>query len=185
MAGPRGFSGLGRNVAGEYNIAMELEVVTLKSQDLVLSLFECAPDYFTKVEGCLPSMGTVHEAILGKPRTPGPDYKKEFLIIRLNGRAIGTVELHVNHPDRSMSYIGLLLIREDLKGKGFGRACYQAVERYLRDRYESKFIRLGISEKNDVSGFWSKLGFRSNGRTYVWEGEAQASNVFEYEKTLS
>jgi GNAT superfamily N-acetyltransferase len=164
---------------------MELEAVTLNSQDLVLSIFECSPDYFTRVEGCLPSMSTVHEAILGKPHAPCPEYKKEFLIIRQDGRAIGTAELHVNHPHSETAYIGLLLIREDMKGKGIGRACYQAVEKYLRDRHESKFIRLGISEQNDVSGFWSKLGFRANGRTYVWEGECRASNVFEYEKTLS
>lgn len=164
---------------------MELEVVTLNSQDLVLSIFECSPDYFLRVEGCLPSIETVHEAILCKPNTCCEQYIKEFLIIRREGRPIGTVELHINHPGPRTSYIGLLLIREDMKGHGVGRACYEAVERYLRDHYDSKFVRLGVANDNDVSGFWSKLGFRSNGRTYVWEGERKANQVVEYEKSIN
>ena len=163
---------------------MELETVTLNSQDLVLSIFESSPSYFKRVEGCLPTVSTVEEAILGKPAKPSPEYKKEFLIIRVDGRPIGTAELHVNHPQPEVSYIGLLLIREDLFGKGFGRACYRAVERYLRERHDAKVIRLGVSDENDVSGFWSKLGFRSNGRNYCWEGERKVSNVVEYEKAL-
>jgi uncharacterized protein len=163
---------------------MELEPVTLNSQELVLSLFESSPDYFLKVEGCLPSIATVHDAILGKPQRLHSGYKKEFLIVRQDGRAIATCELHINHPDDTIAYIGLLLVREDLKGKGLGKACYQAVERYVCDRYGCKSIRLGVSDENDVSGFWSKLGFRSNGRHYTWEGERKASNVVEYEKSL-
>lgn len=163
---------------------MKLEAVTLRSQDLVLSLFESSPDYFLKVDGCLPSIDTVYEAIVGKPDTLDPHYKKEFLIIRQEARVVGTAELHINHPNVQISYIGLLLIREDLKGQGFGRACYHAIEDYLRDRYNAKKIRLGVSDENDVSGFWSKLGFQSNGRFYSWEGERKASNVVEYEKSL-
>lgn len=163
---------------------MELEAVTLNSQDLVLSLFESSPDYFLKVDGCLPSIETVYDAILSQPQQLDPHYKKEFLIIRHDGRVVGTAELHINHPCLEVSYIGLLLIREDLKGRGLGRDCYRAIEKYLCDRYEAKKIRLGVSDENDVSGFWSKLGFRSNGRSYTWEGERKASNVVEYEKSL-
>lgn len=166
----------------QYNCAMDLEVANLDQQRLVLSIFESAPTYFLSVEGCLPSLHTVSEAILGKPSKTKEEYRKEFLILRDQGKAIGTVELHLNYPDLSHAYIGLLLLREELQGRGLGRACYEAVEKYVCDRYGAKCIRLGVSDENDVSGFWSKLGFRSNGRNYSWEGERKASNVVEYEK---
>lgn len=164
---------------------MDLVPVDLSAQDVVLSVFESSPGYFMSVEGCSPSMTTVQEAILGKPKNPVPQYQKEFLLIKdEHGDAIGTLELHINHPESEIAYIGLLLIREDLAGKGLGRACYQAAENYIRETYGSRLVRLGVSDDNDVSGFWSKLGFRSNGRSYSWEGERKASNVVEYEKLI-
>lgn len=163
---------------------MDLEPITLNSLDLVLSVFESSPNYFLKVEGCLPTAGTAQEAILGEPAAKGPGYNKEFLLIRDRGRLIGTAEVHVNHPEPLSSYLGLLLIREDLFGHGVGRECYTAVENHLCFRHDIRRVRLGVSDDNDVSGFWSKLGFHSNGRTYCWEGERKTSHVVEYEKAL-
>lgn len=163
---------------------MDLEPVSLSSQQLVLSIFENSPTYFMRVEGCMPTLATVEESIVGTPTKIPPDYRKEFLVIRRDGDPIGTVEIHVNYPESSIAYIGLLLIRENLHGQGLGRQCYFAVEKYLCDTYSCKKIRLGVSDENDVSGFWSKLGFRANGHNYSWEGECKASNVVEYEKPL-
>lgn len=159
--------------------------MNLKSQDLILSIFKKAPRYFLQVEGCLPTIATVNDAILCAPARTVPTYQKEFLVIRRDGDPIGTVELHVNHPAPSVAYIGLLLVREDLHRQGLGRACYGAVEEYVRQHYDAKVIRLGVSDDNDVSGFWSKLGFCSNGRSYSYAGERKANNVVEYEKKIS
>ena len=167
------------------DLELDLEIVTLHSQDLVLSIFESSPSYFMRVDGCLPTIATVEDAILGRPSSPSLNYQKEFLIIREEGRAIGTVELHHHHPTAQVSYIGLLLIREDLSGRGLGKICYVELEKYLRQRHRIKAVRLGVSDENDVSGFWSKLGFKSNGRSYTWEGERRSSNVVEYEKAIS
>src|SRR5262245_13013021 len=145
---------------------MELELVTRNSQELILSVFENTPSYFLRVEGQLPSLATVEAALKGEPLKKDPQYRKEFLLIREGGRPIATAELHLHHPKPGVAYIGLLLVREDLWGKGVGRDCYRAVERHLRDRHDCSAIRLGVSDDNDVSGFWSKLGFRSNGRNY-------------------
>jgi ribosomal protein S18 acetylase RimI-like enzyme len=164
---------------------MDLEPVNLNAQSLILSIFQKAPNYFLQVEGCLPTLATVNDAVLCAPAKTSPAYRKEFLVIRQDGDAIGTVELHVNHPEPAVAYIGLLLVREDLHRRGLGRACYHAVEAYVRENYDAKFVRLGVSDDNDVSGFWSKLGFRSNGRSYSYVGELKANNVVEYEKKIS
>ena len=163
---------------------MDLERVNLSDQQLILSIFQKAPSYFLQVEGCLPTLATVNDAVLCAPAQTAPDYLKEFLIIRDSGTPIGTVELHMHHPDPGIAYIGLLLVREDFHRRGVGRSCYHAVEEYLKLNYGAKYVRLGVSDDNDVSGFWSKLGFRSNGRHYSYAGERKANNVVEYEKKV-
>ena len=124
------------------------------------------------------------DAVLCAPAKTSHAYRKEFLVIRDQGHPVGTVELHVNHPEPTIAYIGLLLVRENLHHRGVGRSCYLAVEEYVRQNYAARVIRLGVSDDNDVSGFWSKLGFHSNGRNYCYEGERKANNVVEYEKAI-
>jgi RimJ/RimL family protein N-acetyltransferase len=163
---------------------MDLEPVTLAQSDLVLSIFEGAPNYFLKIDGTVPTLKTVTDAITNTPKQMIPEYVKEFLILRETGRPIGTCELHLHHPEVDIAYIGLLLIREDCFGRGLGKKAFAAVERYIREKHGCKRIRLGVSDENDVSGFWSKLGFQADGKTYTWMGERRASHVVEYEKSL-
>lgn len=164
---------------------MELAPATSAQSDLILSLFESSPSYFQSVEGAPASRATVEEALRARPKQTVPEYAKEFLIVHDDdGRAVGTVELHLNHPEKGIAYIGLLQIRDDLSGRGVGRRAYAATEERARVKYACDRIRLGVADENDVSGFWSKLGFRANGRTYTWMGERKSNNVVEYEKRL-
>ena len=167
-----------------YKAMMDLEAVTAHSQELVLSVFESSPSYFLKVEGCLPTISTVEEALRAEPKEKCERYQKEFLLIREGGRAIGTAELHLHHPQPGIAYLGLLIIREDLFGKGKGRECYLILERYIKEKHSCQAVRLGVSNDNDCSGFWSKLGFSSNGRAYSYEGERKMNYVVEYEKSF-
>ena len=54
----------------------------------------------------------------------------------------------------------------------------------MKRAFGSKIIRLGISDENDVSGFWKAVGFMPNGRTYSWKGEAKTTNVVEYDRVF-
>jgi RimJ/RimL family protein N-acetyltransferase len=164
---------------------MELEAASTRNQDQVLDLFNRAPSYFLNVEGCLPTPHTALDAIVGKPYRTIESNHKEFLLIKKDGEVIGAVELHADHPEPFMAYIGLLLIREDLHGRQLGKECYAFVEAYIRRRFSCRKIRLGVSDENDVSGFWCKMGFSANGREYSWMGERKVTNVVEYEKELA
>lgn len=164
---------------------MELAPATSAQSELILSLFQSSPSYFQNVEGAEASLATVEEALRARPKQTVPEYKKEFLIVSDDdGRPVGTVELHVHHPEKGIAYIGLLQIRDELAGRGVGRRAYAAVEDYARSKFGVDRIRLGVADDNDVSGFWAKLGFRANGRTYTWMGERKSNNVVEYEKRL-
>jgi hypothetical protein len=164
---------------------MDLEPVCESREDLVLSLFVASPSYFLSVEGCLPGRHTAHDAIVGRPERTIESYRKEFLLIREDQEVVGGVELHADHPEPYVAYIGLLLIRDDLHGRHLGQRSYEWVENYLRRRFDCREIRIGVSDENDVSGFWSKMGFHANGRNYPWVGERKVTNVVEYEKRLA
>ncbi|MBX3020902.1 MAG: GNAT family N-acetyltransferase [Bdellovibrionales bacterium] len=163
---------------------MELEPVTLAQSDVILSIFESSPSYFQHVDGTTPTLKTVQDTFANRPKQTIPEYGSEFLLLRKEGRPVGLCELHVHHPERGIVYLGLLLLREDCCGRGWGREAYELVERYLQTRHACRRIRLGVSDDNDVSGFWSRVGFKANGRSYTWMGERKANHVVEYEKTL-
>lgn len=150
----------------------------------VLKIFETSPTYFRNVEGCFPTIKSATHSILDGPTKTGQTYFKEFLIIEQLGKPIGTVDLHCDHPEPGITYLGLLLIGEHLFGQGLGRRCYELVEDYVKRSFGSKSIRLGISDSNDVSGFWIAMGFHPNGKTYSWHGEGKVTNVTEYDKNL-
>jgi ribosomal protein S18 acetylase RimI-like enzyme len=102
----------------------------------------------------------------------------------LNGEPLGVLDLHVNHPEVGVCYLGMLLIKEDCFGKGLGRKCYKLAEDYVKRALGCHKIRLGVSEVNDVAKFWEKQGFTQNGKTYEYTGEARASRVRELEKEV-
>lgn len=150
----------------------------------VLDIFKKSPNYFLKVDGCEPNEKMAKLALIDGPKNTNPKYFKEFLVIDYKDQPIGVLDLHPNHPEEGICYLGLLLIDESHFGRGLGRKCYELAEDYIKRALDCKKIKLGISDENDVSGFWSKMGFEFNGKTYEWKGEEKTANVREFEKVL-
>ncbi|HEX4925056.1 MAG TPA: GNAT family N-acetyltransferase [Bdellovibrionales bacterium] len=150
----------------------------------ILEIYSAAPEYFLNVEGRLPTAETVAHDLRDGPKKTVPEYFKEFLIVHAEGRPVGVADLHANHPETGITYIGLLLLRKDVWGRGLGRRAFLLVEDYARRALKTKILRLGISRDNEVTGFWRKMGFAENGRSYEWKGEAKTSAVIEMDKPL-
>jgi uncharacterized cupin superfamily protein/RimJ/RimL family protein N-acetyltransferase len=163
---------------------LELRLCSEADVQEVLSIFKKSPTYFEKVDGCSPAEKTARHAIVDGPKNTNEMYFNEFLIIQRNEQPIGVVDLHANHPEIGICYIGLLLIDEELFGQGIGTQCYNFIEDYILRSYECKQIRLGISAENNVSGFWVKMGFKPSGKSYEWKGENKITNVREFDKIL-
>lgn len=82
------------------------------------------------------------------------------LMIRLDGRAIGLLQYLDRNPKDGYPWLGLLMIHEELKGKGYGKAVYAAFEQRLK-REGKQSVRIGVIPENEpAKGFWSSLGFR-------------------------
>lgn len=150
----------------------------------VLSIFEKAPTYFLNVEGKVPSLKTAHHAVVDGPEKRSSDYYKEFLLVEYEGERIGVLDLHFNHPGTGIAYLGLLLVEERFQRRGLGSKIYELCEDYCKKAHETKVLRLGINTENDVTQFWTRFGFRANGRSYQWQGEGKVTQVLEFEKNL-
>jgi uncharacterized cupin superfamily protein len=153
-------------------------------EGVILEIFNKSSIYFLRVDGCTPTLKTVRHAIADGPEKRIDSYRKEFLLIENNDKPIGVVDLHIDHPEPGVVYVGLLLITEDLFRKGLGRRAYDLVEHYVKTIFDAKLMRLGISDDNDVSVYWKKMGFVANGRTYSWKGENKTANVVEFDKEI-
>jgi uncharacterized cupin superfamily protein/GNAT superfamily N-acetyltransferase len=154
------------------------------SAEEVLKIFQESPTYFQRVDGCPSTLATTKHAIIDGPKKRDEKYFKEFLIIDLNNEPIGVLDLHANHPEVGVCYLGLLLIKEDCFRKGLGRRCYELAEDYVKRGLGCKEIRLGVSDANDVTKFWEKQGFSHNGNIYNWTGNVKTSEVRELKKVI-
>lgn len=168
-----------------FNEHIKFKVATKDNATEVFEIFRQSKQYFLKVDGCEPTLKIAEHALVDGPKQPNDKYFKEFLIIEMDGKNVGVLDLHANHPEVGMCYLGLLLITEDLFSKGLGTRVYELAEDYIKRALGCKKIRLGISDDNNVTGFWIKMGFQPNGKTYSWKGEEKTSMVSELDKELT
>jgi GNAT superfamily N-acetyltransferase len=162
---------------------MRLELASQNDQARLLKLFQASPGYFLKCDGCLPTERSVAIALTDGPKTRTPEYTKELYLISDDQQDIGVLDFHHHHPEVGITYLGLLLIREDQFGKGMGRASFDLGVEVLRTRGIKK-IRLGVANENNVTPFWRKMGFVPNGREYEFKGEEITTHVIEFEKGI-
>lgn len=163
----------------------EIKRVGLESVDLIQKILESSPIYFRKVDGCQVQPHFAKRELTDGPEKRSAIYEKCFSLIIGDGLPIGVADLHKNHPAQGIVYLGLLLLDENFHGEGLGRKAYGAVEEFAKIHLDANKMRLGVSDRNQVTDFWLKMGFVPNGHTYVWKGEKVESVVMEMDKELS
>ncbi|MGZ3787032.1 MAG: GNAT family N-acetyltransferase [Bacteriovorax sp.] len=148
----------------------------------VQRIFEEAPTYSLRAEGTMPKRDA---AIMAFKEMP-PDFDKTnkycFGFYK-DESLIGFIDILNGYPEKSIAYLGLLLLSEAHQKKGMGSIAYQLLEAEVR-KWNSTKIRLAVAESNDVSGFWSKMGFRPTGRILTAHNPDIISQVIEMEKIL-
>ncbi|MGZ3775747.1 MAG: GNAT family N-acetyltransferase [Pseudobdellovibrionaceae bacterium] len=164
---------------------LTLEIIGPNKTDIIQEIYFNSPTYFRRVEGTEPLAGMALKDINDFPPKRDEYYIKVAGLISNGLKPIGYADLHVNYRSKGMAYLGLLILREDVHGKGIGRRVYKLIEKFLVDRFKVEKIFLGVSDHNQVQAYWSKMGFVPNGFTYTWKGEKIESFVTEMEKVIS
>jgi GNAT superfamily N-acetyltransferase len=166
---------------------VEIQQIGVEQAPLVQEIYESSPEYFRRTDH---SEVLPHFALRDlKDEVPierqSKTYRKYFCLILLDDHPIGIVDLHKDHPTPGTCYLGLLLLRGDLQSRGYGRLVFPAIENFISRELGCRAIKLGVSEANDVEGFWQKVGFTRNGHKYVWRAESIENNVFEMERSMT
>lgn len=94
----------------------------------------------------------------------GADPRTVFLVARIDGEIVGTVQLHAcwapNQPHRAD--IAKLIVHRRARGKGLGRALMEAVEREAEDVGYSLLV-LDTRRGCEAEGLYRKLGWTEAG----------------------
>lgn len=163
---------------------LSLTIASIDSYLEVQSILDSAEYYYMKVEG-VPKMENTAKAVF-ESLPPKCTYDDKFVFfIELNKERIEVVDLVFGYPEKEEAFLGLLLLNQKFYGQGLGRRSYALVERFASER-GAKTLQLGVNDTNEVGmKFWTKLGFKPNGRTRPNEGLKVTSTVHVLEKALS
>jgi GNAT superfamily N-acetyltransferase len=86
-----------------------------------------------------------------------PDTKSYF--IKVDESYIGLIDYLEENPKDHYPWLGLLMIHESYKGKGFGKKAYLQFEQQLIQEGKQA-VRLGVLTQNThARNFWESLGF--------------------------
>lgn len=163
----------------------EVNAVNIQEVHEVYAVIRQAPQYFLNVAGVKTvSLETALKEMKDQPSKHVPSHQKIFLVVILDDKPIGVADFHKDHPNVGTAYIGLLLIGEKFQKKGIGKAVYENLETWIKKNCKVEMLLLGVSVANNVEGFWTKMGFKKNGKTYLWEEKNKTTQVFEMEKSL-
>ncbi|MBM7605253.1 RimJ/RimL family protein N-acetyltransferase [Metabacillus crassostreae] len=94
------------------------------------------------------------------------ELKEEFLnsqthsfFIKIEDRYVGIVDYIDENPKDKYPWLGLLMIRGDEQGKGYGKSAYQLYENHVKETGRTA-IRIGILRGNkQAKTFWESRGF--------------------------
>lgn len=156
--------------------------------DALQGLLETVPDYAERITGYPPGPSDGLSALLSVPEGFDPA-GKHGLGLWEDGRLVAFADVLVGYPSPAVAYIGLLIVRGGLHGRGVGRAMHDAVVSFLRSADGTPVVgrlRLGIVATNaDVAEpFWRALGYEPTGETKPYRYDHLESTVALWERPL-
>lgn len=130
----------------------------------IQAVIESDPGYVERVTGLPPGPADAQSLLMMRPPDLAED-RKLVLAVRREDDVIGIIDLLRGYPEESTAYLGLLEIRHDLQGRGFGRAAHEALLELVRTWPEIRRVRIAIVATNDaaVGHFWRALGYAPSG----------------------
>jgi GNAT superfamily N-acetyltransferase len=149
------------------------------------SLFERCVDYFEMAEGAPAAPGTAWEGLTDGPSEHVPQDVICFGITDTSGLVIADLWVLRHHRQRHQWYLGLFLVDPSHRGKGWGRAIYQAFERWLITQEARSILLAVVAPNKRAMAFWESNGFAFRQRYPDREIGILKHDLFEYEKSLT
>jgi ribosomal protein S18 acetylase RimI-like enzyme len=128
----------------------------------LLDLYEAAADYHHRV-GSTPDAAGVAQT-LAHPSSrhgdvgPGLEHVVYGVTLRETDRLDGVVAVLLGYPTPTTAYVGLLLLRPEIRRHGLGVALLDWLEAALPPAFTT--LRLAVHHNNpDAARFWRRQGF--------------------------
>jgi len=114
---------------------------------------------------------TTEADILGGQRTDAEEISRliaednsVILLCLRDGEIIGTV--HLERVDAATAYMGMLVIRPTLQGRGLGRRFMAEAENFARAEWCSKRMQMKvITLRHELIAYYQRRGYRRTGET--------------------
>jgi len=125
----------------------------------ILKLCEGCLDYYELLGIKSVSMETAKEIFEDLPEGKEDNDKMVIGFYNKEGTLIGIIEGLRDYPQKSIWYIGQMMVAKDQRNKGLGKKFYKAFKQWAAE-HNVKSIKLGVLEPN-IAGikFWEKMGF--------------------------
>jgi ribosomal protein S18 acetylase RimI-like enzyme len=135
-----------------------------RDAEAVLQVFRSATDYVLLETGSLPTMENVWEFFDDAPPGQASDDVLKLGIVGA-GKLMGVADLAFAYPSSGDAYIGLMLIDNTDRGKGFGRAALAKLELLAKERKATRLLLAVLEDNVAAARFWEGNGFSLELRT--------------------
>lgn len=148
----------------------DIRPVTGEDKAAVLALLESNPDYFT-LEGPAPTMERLEHDLVNLPPRCLPA-QKHYVALWRQGVPEAVLDLVEGYPRERTLFVGLFMVRGDLRRTGLGRRVMGALPA-AADRAGFDRLRLGCLKNNEGGhAFWQAMGYIDLREGTMMEGGA-------------
>ncbi|HEY3556705.1 MAG TPA: GNAT family N-acetyltransferase [Kribbella sp.] len=155
--------------------------------DAVQELIESDPAYTERITGYPPGDSDAQSLLMMRPE--GLDEESKVVLGAFAAdQLVAVVDLLRGFPNESTAFIGLLEVHANQQGRGYGRATYELVQRYVETTWpEVRTMRLAVVDTNAqvAAGFWERQGFEATGEARPYQYDKLESTARLYEKQLT
>ena len=91
-------------------------------------------------------------------------------VAELEGRVVGVATAHAFasiHAERDVAWLTTLVVAQDARQRGVGRALVAAAEEWARTHQCQRLSVTTALQRDDAHAFYDRLGYEHNGRRYT------------------
>jgi ribosomal protein S18 acetylase RimI-like enzyme len=137
---------------------MKFKPLTHQDIPRIVAFEETARDYYALIGEAQPNEQSTESAMEALPPGRRPA-DKQFLGVFQQANMIALVDLVEGYPDDETLYIGLLVIGQENRHKGYGTAILYEIQQMAQSK-NLHFLELAVHDTNHIGrAFWEKNGF--------------------------
>lgn len=168
--------------------ARRLDARSPQDEGAVQQLLDSSPGYSIRVTGAAPTPRAAHEILTARP--PGLEASRKVgigLEDGADGTLVAVADVLHGWPRPDVAHIGLLIVRDEERGRGIGRRMHEEVLELARSWGDVRTLRIGIVAANAAAAgpFWERLGYAPTGEAVAYASGSVVSTTEIHQRPLA